>query len=74
MICLRDKIAVGDLPVGKDLPLPPIPEGVVVDGRGMLKAPTRRDDEEEEVFKERKKTHYGYRRLLEKVGVALNCF
>lgn len=69
MTCLRDKIPVGDLPVDKDLPLPPIPEGVVVDGRGILKAPTRRDDEDEEDFKKRRKTHYGYRRLLEKVGL-----
>ncbi|CAN0414773.1 unnamed protein product [Pylaiella littoralis] len=67
LTCLRDKIAVGDLPVGEDLPLPPVPEGVIVDGRGMLRAPTKQDGEEEEDFKERRKRHYAYRRLVEKV-------
>lgn len=74
LTCLRDKIAVGDLPVGEDLPLPPVPEGVIVDGRGMLRAPTKRDGEEEEDFKERRKRHYAYRRLVEKVRVARNYF
>lgn len=74
LICLRDKIAVGDLPIGEDLPLPSVPEGVVVDSRGIMKAPTKRDDEDEEGFQERKKTHYAHRRLVEKVGMARNCF
>lgn len=68
LVCLRDKIAVGDLPVMNDLPLPPVPEGVVLDGSGKLKAPFRRDDEPEEDFKERRKTHYTYKRLVDKVS------
>lgn len=68
LTCLREKIAVGDLPVLKDIPLPPVPEGVIVDGTGRLKAPSKRDDEEEEDFKERRKAHYTYKRLVDKVG------
>eukprot|EP00752_Nemacystus_decipiens_P002243 g2126.t1 len=67
LTCLREKIEVGDLPVLKDIPLPPVPEGVVVDGAGKLTAPTRRDDEEEEVFKERRKAHYAYKRLVDRI-------
>eukprot|EP00903_Cladosiphon_okamuranus_P015271 g14112.t1 len=67
LTCLKEKIAVGDLPVVKDIPLPPPPEGVVLDGTGRLKAPTRRDDEEEEDFKERRKEHYAYKRLVDKI-------
>lgn len=66
-MCLRDKIPVGDLPVMDDLPLPPVPEDVVVDSSGRLKAPTKRDDEDEEEFKERRTAHYTYKRLLDKV-------
>ena len=71
LICLREKIAVGDLPVLKDIPLPPLPEGVVMDGTGRLQAPTRRDDEEEDDFKERRKAHYAYKRLVDKVRVVV---
>lgn len=68
LTCLREKIVVGDLPVLKDIPLPPLPEGVMLDGTGKLIAPTRRDEEEEEDFKERRKAHYAYKRLVDKVG------
>lgn len=68
LVCLRDKIAVGDLPVMKDFPLPPVPEGVVLESSGKLRAPSRREDETEEDFKERRKTHYAYKRLVDKVG------
>lgn len=67
MVCLRDKIAVGDLPVIKDLPLPPRPDGVTVDRLGRLRAPVQGEHEDEEVFKERRQKHYAYKRLLEKV-------
>ncbi|CBJ30655.1 mitochondrial DNA-directed RNA polymerase [Ectocarpus siliculosus] len=66
MVCLRDKIAVGDLPVIKDLPLPPRPDGVTVDRLGRLRAPVQGEHEDEEVFKERRQKHYAYKRLLEK--------
>lgn len=68
LVCLKEKIAVGDLPVMKDFPLPRVPEGVVLDSSGKLRAPSRREDESEEDFKERRKTHYAYKRLVEKVG------
>ena len=49
LTCLNDKIAVGDLPVGEDLPLPPVPEGVEVDERGKLvPLPKKVGDESEE--------------------------
>lgn len=67
LTCLEEKIAVGDLPVVKDIPLPPPPEGVVLDGTGKLKVPTRRDDEEEEDFKERRKAHNAYKWLVDRV-------
>ncbi|CAM9586380.1 unnamed protein product, partial [Hapterophycus canaliculatus] len=67
LVCLTDKIAVGDLPVIKDLPLPPVPESVIVDSSGRLKAPSKRDDEDEEEFQERKSAHYAYKRLVDKV-------
>ncbi|CAM9263757.1 unnamed protein product [Scytosiphon promiscuus] len=67
LVCLRDKIAVGDLPVINDLPLPPVPESVIVDSSGRLKAPSKRDDEDEADFTERKSAHYAYKRLVDKV-------
>lgn len=67
MVCLRDKIAVGDLPVIKDLPLPPRPDGVTVDKLSRLRAPVQGEYEDEEVFRERRRKHYEYKRLLDKV-------
>ncbi|CAM9937269.1 unnamed protein product, partial [Laminaria digitata] len=71
LTCLSDKIAVGDLPVGKDLPLPPVPEGVEVDSRGKLVPLPKRvggeSEEEEEAHKERRQAYYGHKRMVEKV-------
>lgn len=67
LTCLKEKIAVGDLPVGKDIPLPPLPEGVIMASTGKLKTPSKRDDEEEEDYKERQKAHYAYKRVVDKV-------
>lgn len=67
LVCLKGKIAVGDLPVINDLPLPPVPESVILDSKGKLKAPSKRDDEDEDEFQERRKAHYAYKRLVDKV-------
>lgn len=73
LTCLNDKIAVGDLPVTKDLPLPPVPEGIELDEKGKLVPLPEKEgggvesEEEEAARKKRRQAYYGYKRMVEKV-------
>ena len=72
--CLKEKIAVGDLPTSDDLSLPPPPEGVLTTPKGGFAIPKRECFESEESHKEAYKTMVEHRRTVSKVRIFWQLF